>query len=252
MNPRRATLVLLCLVCAALQWGCATEAFPEAAQDTAPAAAAQEPAFTDLASAYAPLRSEPGHVMQLHPESSQVRIYAFRAGRAANLGHNHVLSAPVFEGYFYWPDSDAAQARFDLVLRLDQLAFDRAEQRAEISAEGGAAFASHLSDAAIEATREHMLGPDNMQADAYPLVRIHSLRIAGESPKFAALLAVEIHGQTREIWVPLSVSGLPTQVKASGALVLRQSAFGVQPYSILGGLLSVQDELLVEFTLVGD
>jgi polyisoprenoid-binding protein YceI len=97
-----------------------------------------------------------------------------------------------------------------------------------------------------------MLGPDNMQADRYPLVRIHSLEITGEAPKFAARVAIALHGKTREMHIPLSVTGLPQRVNASGSLVLRQSDFGVQPYSVMGGLLAVQDDVLLEFSLVGE
>jgi hypothetical protein len=201
-----------------------------------------------LTAQYAQLGLAGGHVMRLQPEASQIRIYVFRAGRAVNLGHNHVLSAPAFEGFFYWPEQGSGASRFDLVFRLDQLIFDLPSHRVAL----GPAFAAVLSDAAIAATREHMLGPDNMQADRYPLVRIHSLAITDEAPKFAARIAVELHGQTREMQIPLTVTGLPQHVNASGSLVLRQSDFGVQPYSVMGGLLAVQDDVVLEFSLVGE
>jgi hypothetical protein len=200
-----------------------------------------------LAAQYAQLGAAGGRVMRLQPEASQIRIYVYRGGRAVNLGHNHVLSASEFEGFFYWPEQGGATARFDLEFRLDQLVFDVPSHRAAL----GPAFAAVLSDSAIAATREHMLGLDNMQADRFPLVRIHSLAITGEAPKYAAHIAVELHGQTREMRIPLTVTGLPQRISASGALVLRQSDFGVQPYSVMSGLLSVQDDVVVEFSLVG-
>ena len=186
--------------------------------------------------------------MRLQPEASAIRIYVFRGGRAVNLGHNHVLSVPEFEGFFYWPEQGAAAARFDLVFRLDQLVFDVPSHRAAL----GPAFAAVLSDAAIAATREHMLGPENMQAERYPLVRIRSLGITGETPKFAARIAIELHGQSREMQIPLTVTGLPQRINASGSLVLRQSDFGVQPFSVMGGMLAVQDDVVLEFNLTGE
>jgi polyisoprenoid-binding protein YceI len=60
-----------------------------------------------------------------------------------------------------------------------------------------------------------------------------------------------MHGQTREMRIPLTVTGLPQRVSASGTLVLRQSDFGVQPYSVMGGLLAVQDDVVLEFSLLG-
>ena len=255
MTFRKFALALAGLVACGLQWSCTTIALPTTlaplvvevvgvAETSQPKP--QEPG--DLSAQYAQLGATGGRVMRLQPEASQIRMYVFRGGRAVNLGHNHVLSVPEFEGFFYWPEQGAAASRFDLVFRLDQLVFDVPSHRAAL----GPAFSAVLSDAAIAATREHMLGPDNMQAERYPLVRIHSLAITGEAPKFAAHIAVELHGQTREMRVPLTVTGLPQRLNASGSLVLRQSDFGVQPYSVMNGLLAVQDEVVLEFNLVGE
>jgi polyisoprenoid-binding protein YceI len=186
-------------------------------------------------------------VFQLDPDSSTVRIYVFRGGKAPKLGHNHVLSAPTFTGAFQLSDKGTAGSRFSLSFRLDQLVFDKAEHRAAL----GANFASIMSEDAIEGTRRNMLGDKIFQADQYPLVHIRSVQISGDAPKFAARVEIEMHGQSREQWVALSVIGLPEALQASGALVLRPSDFGVQPFSILGGLLAVQDEVVVEFNLQG-
>jgi polyisoprenoid-binding protein YceI len=188
-----------------------------------------------------------GKVFAMVPQDSAVRIYAFRAGRAARLGHNHVLSAPRFTGFFYLPADGAASGRFDLAFRLDQLQIDDPAERSQL----GAAFSSVIDGDAIASTREHLLGADSLQADQFPFVRIHSLQISGEAPKFAARTQMLMHGQGREFWIALDVAGLPDRLAVSGSFVLRQSDFGVQPYSLLGGLLSVQDEVVVEFKLAG-
>lgn len=238
-------LLVACLATCVLQWSC-TSVAPVASLAAETLAIPQD--ASTLQAQYTQLGAAGGRVMRLQPQASQIRIYVFRAGRYGRLGHNHVLSAPEFEGFFYWPEQGTADARFDLVFRLDQLAFDVPSHRAAL----GPAFASPVSDAAIAATREHMLGADNMQAERFPLVRIHSLSVNGEAPKFAARVAIEMHGQTRELQLPLTVTGLPQSVTASGALVLRQSDFGVQPYAVMGGLLAVQDDVVLEFTLVGE
>jgi polyisoprenoid-binding protein YceI len=204
-------------------------------------------ASLDLRQIYADLSNTDGKVFALDPQASQVRIYAFRAGRAAKVGHNHVLSAPQFVGFAFLPSAATANARFDLEFRLDQLEIDNPDYRALL----GAAFASTLTAAAIEGTREHMLGADNLEANQFPYVRVQSMQISGESPKFAAQVEVELHGQKRQMWIPLSVDGLPGHLHVSGSFVLRQTDFGARPYSVLGGLLAVQDEVIVEFSLVG-
>ena len=213
----------------------------------APAVAAPAIRPADLVATYRALGLGGGRVFVLDPVLSVVHIYAFRGGKAAQYGHNHVLSAPTFDGFFYLANGGALESRFDLAFRLDQLVVDLPEHRAAT----GGSFASTVSPSATESTRDNMLGEFGLQAAQYPWVHIRSRQIAGESPKFAALVAVELHGQTREIWVPLQVTGLPDQLRVQGATVLRQTDFGVKPFSVLGGLLSVQDPLVVEFNLVG-
>jgi hypothetical protein len=211
----------------------------------APTAALGEPA--DLRAIYSEIGRIGGRVFTLAPKDSVVRIYAFRAGRAARLGHNHVVSAPHFTGFFHLPTGGPANSRFDLVFRLDQLEIDDPASRFNL----GAAFSAVLSPEDIASTREHLLGADNLQADQFPFVRIHSLQISGEAPKFAAKVQIEMHGQKQEVWIPLDVEGLPDRLSVSGSFVLRQTDFGVQPYSLLGGLFSVQNEVVLDFKLTG-
>lgn len=209
-------------------------------------ASAQEkiPGFDEK---YADLHQAGGALYRLSPADSTVRIYAFRGGKAPLMGHNHVLSAPNFLGYFYESPDRALTPRFDLVFRLDQLVFDMEEHRLAL----GRSFSKPLTDEAIAATRRNMLGEKNFQADQFPWVRLQSIQIVGEAPKFAARVAIELHGQTRETWIALTVSGLPETLHVEGAWVLKQSDFGIAPFSILGGLLAIQDEVVIEFVLKG-
>jgi hypothetical protein len=243
MTLKTHAILLLGAATVGVLLGCSTVPRPQAGSP--PNAASDD--GTALQAVYSELGQAGGKVFTLAPQESSVRIYAFRAGRAARLGHNHVLSAPQFTGFFYLPSSGAAEGRFDLVFRLDQLELDNPAYRSPL----GAAFASVLSPDAIESTREHLLGADGLQADLFPFVRIHSLQISGEAPKFAVKVQVDMHGHELQIWVPLDVEGLPDRLSVSGSLVLHQTDFGVQPYSLLGGLLSVQDEVVLDFKLIG-
>lgn len=201
----------------------------------------------DIGKVYASLLATGGSVFTLYPQESAIRIYAFRGGKAVALGHNHVLSAPRFVGFFYLAPPGAGASRFDLRFRLDELEFDDPQHRAAL----GPAFATPLAADAIASTRKNMLGDNNFQAAQFPFVHIRSNQIVGDGTKYAAKIGVDMHGQSRDMWVPLSVTGLPEQLTVEGALVLRQTDFGVKPFSVLNGLLAIQDEVLVEFKLSG-
>jgi len=244
MALKRFVVLLSGLVVAMALLSCTSIPATAPGSDMPPAQAARP---ADLTAEYAALAAAGGRTFTLDPAKSAVRIHVFRGGRAGRLGHNHVLSAPRFVGYFFLQVSGAADGRFDLEFRLDQLEIDNPAIRSTL----GSAYATVLSGEAVDGTRRHMLGAENMQADEFPLVRVHSLRITGEAPKIAAEVRIVMHGQTRDIRVPLDVAGLPDHLAVAGAFVLRQSDFGIKPYSALGGLLAVEDEVVIEFQLFG-
>jgi hypothetical protein len=245
MNSEKPLCVLLGLAACVFILSCSTAPVRNAAfEDTN----RRNEERTDLKASYAQLRGAGEKVFALDPERSEVRIYAFRGVRSAKAGHNHLLSAPEFVGYFHLPHEGTSKAGFDLEFRLDQLELDNPAYRSRL----GGAFASELTKDDIDSTRAHMLGSEDLQADQFPFVRIHSLQIVGEPPKFAAKVRVELHGRNREMWIPLNVAGLPLQLAVSGSFVLLQTDFDLRPFSVMGGLLTIEDEVLVEFRLVGN
>ena len=211
-------------------------------------AAGLQSADAQWSTRYAALAADGGTLLRIDPRRSSIRMLVYRGGRGARLGHNHVLTAPEFIGFFFMPASGPSGAQFDLEFRLDRLSLDDPQQRGRL----GPAFAAELTPGDIANTRAHMLGEDNLQADRFPYVRIHSTGVTGEDEHFAVSVEIEMHGQRKSMTLPLAVDGLPRRIRARGEFVLRQSDFGVHPYSALGGLIAVQDDVLVEFTLVGD
>lgn len=229
--------------------GCASAPSPQAVSSP-------DAVLAPFAEAERDLRAQVGgRLYRLDAEASQLRIHVFRAGRAAALGHNHVLSAPRLQGLLWWPLNEQAlpqprggsEARFELQLRLDELLLDPPELRAAL----GPGWASVLSPEAVAATRRNMLGEQGLQAERFPELRIQGLSLIGEPPKLIGRWRLSLHGVTRTVEVPLHVELSADQVRVTGAWVLRQSEFGLQPFSVAGGLLAVQDELLVEFDLRG-
>jgi polyisoprenoid-binding protein YceI len=225
--------VLLVLMLAA---GCSLHPAPIAETPTGEAVAATD---------YDALASQPGaKVYVLDPGQSWLRIYAFRGGKAAFAGHDHVLSSPDFSGHVYLPDK-LKDARFDLEFSLASLIIDDAAMRAE----AGGEFSHPLDANDIAGTRAHMLGADNLDAARFPTLRVHCENVVGDLPHLVATVQLNLHGQSRSMLIPLEVSLDKDQLRARGALAIRQTDFGIKPYAVLGGLLSVQDEISIAFDL---
>jgi polyisoprenoid-binding protein YceI len=200
----------------------------------------------DLRAQYRGLAAGGGTVYTVKPAESKVLIYVFRGGLAASKGHNHVIRAADFEGYAHLPSDDATQSRFDLRVPFEALVVDEPGLRAET----GGNFAGERTREEIEGTRRNLLGPRGLDASRYPFVTMKSVAVSGDWPVLVADVAVTLHGVTREQPVMLRVRRGADALQVSGTLVLRQSDFGVTPYSVFGGVLSVQDAVAIEFELV--
>lgn len=217
-----------------------------ACQTAAPQPALTAPVpDTDLRAEYQALAPN-GTVYAVDPAASRVRIFVFRAGAAARLGHNHVLSVPKFEGYVSVPSEQAADARFELRVPLAELVVDDPDLRRETAGN----FSGERSADDIAGTRRNMLGTRGLSADQFPIVRLRSVAVEGDWPVLVAQVEVTLHGVTRAQAVMLRVERSPTQLKVDGQFTLRQSDFGITPFSALGGLMKVQDSVAIEFKLV--
>ena len=91
---KKIVTALSCIAAAILVAGCAVTAPDSQSTGTVSVRSADA---GDLARTFSGLAKAGGKVFALDPAASDIRIYVFRAGRAAAAGHNHVLSAPRFK-----------------------------------------------------------------------------------------------------------------------------------------------------------
>ena len=167
------------------------------------------------------------------PDGNALHVIVYRGGAAARLGHNHVLSASDLR--VEWLEAGPL-----LRFRLDALLVDPPALRQRL----GPAFASAVDDEARAGTRANLLKA--LDAAAHPEVVVRTLGQVGEGGLRAVDAEITLHGVTRRQSFAVDVEGR----RARGQLVIRQSGFGIQPFTVLGGLLAVQDALIVQFELV--
>ncbi len=187
-----------------------------------------------------------GRLYALDPAQTTLRILVYRGGRLASLGHNHVIAAEQHAvGQVYLPKDGFATAGAELGFRLDELVLDSPAWRTAL----GGDFAKILSEADIAGTRANMLKA--LDAAQYPVVQAVTRTVEGGWPRPVLKLDVTLHGKTRTLDLPVEAAKPEGDqpLKARGRLVLRQTDFGIQPFTVLGGLLAIQDPLVVELDL---
>lgn len=173
-------------------------------------------------------------VYLVDPEASLIAVTVRRAGLMARLGHDHVIASRSLTGY-----AAPGLNRADIAFRLDQLRVDEPEPLRE------ADIGTRPPPEAIEGTRKNMLGPV-LDAQRYPMVILHA-----ETRQPGRLhVAVTLHGVTRWLEMPSTVQADAGQLSVQGHARLKQSEFGIAPFSVGGGLLAVADELEVRYRIV--
>ncbi len=185
---------------------------------------------------YLQLSQRGGEVLRIDPAQSLLVIEVRRAGSLANLGHDHVVASHDMQGYVA-----PSEGRADFYIRLDQLVVDEPQLRAE------AAFDTQPSESAIAGTRENMLRQFNAETHPYAVVTVERVVVGATGTELDIALA--LNGVSRALRVPAKIERTPGQIGVTGRVTLAQTAFGITPFSILGGGLQVQDQVDVRIAI---
>ncbi|HJV00428.1 MAG TPA: YceI family protein [Burkholderiaceae bacterium] len=223
---RLAAPLLACLLTACAPAGLQRE---PPASATPPVAAPQ----ADWRAPYRQWQAAGQPVLRIDAQHSLITVLVRRAGPLARFGHDHVVAIRQLDGYVA-----PAHNRADFQFRLDQMTVDEADLRTQ------AGLTPQPTADAIAGTRHNMLARV-LDADHFPLVHIHAER--GDNTPLQA--EITLHGVTRALPVAAQRETDADGLRVRGNVKLRQTDFGLVPFSIMGGAMAVQDELELHFDL---
>ena len=137
------------------------------------------------------------------------------------------------------------EGRADLYLRLDRLVIDEPGLRAE------AGFDTEPSAADVAATRRNML-ESVLEAERHPFAVVSATGAGRATGGTTLTVAVTLHGIARSFEVPVVLETGSERVEVSGRMTLDQTAFGITPFSVLGGAIAVLDRVDIRFRIRAD
>lgn len=182
-------------------------------------------------------------------QASEIRLLVYRDGPLARFGHNHVivgrLRGEIRMGEIRAGDT-AAMSGFALEIPVDTFTLDPPAARAE----EGEDFAAEVSEPARRATRENMLGQDGLDGAQHPLIRVASIALAGPSWNPTVTARVTLRSATRDLRFPAAVFRQGDTLTVIASLRLKQSEFGITPFSALNGGLLTRDALDLRIRVV--
>lgn len=151
------------------------------------------------------------------------------------------MASENLSGFVEYGD-DPARARADIAFPLRELIVDRPEHRMHF------ALDTEPSADDVAGTYTNMLKV--LEPDAHPWATMRALVASADGTELELAVSVTLHGATAEYLLPARISVVGDRLTADADAVIRHSDFGVTPFSAMGGLLRVADELEVELHIV--
>jgi polyisoprenoid-binding protein YceI len=154
-------------------------------------------------------------------------------GRAARMGHRLTIAMKHWQATVNWTDSEPTGAQ--LIVDVDSLEV--------LSGEGGVKGLSGPEKALV---RSNALGA--LDAGRFPRICFDAGTIQKIDSGYRLIGTLEIHGKTRNREIDLRTDDLGDSWRLSSEATVRQTDFGIKPYSLLMGSVKVADEVTVSFS----
>jgi polyisoprenoid-binding protein YceI len=182
---------------------------------------------------------------EIDPTRSIVTVLVYRAGPMARFGHNHVVTSGGETG-LAWLGRDLSESGFEIRIPVASLVVDDPAARAA----AGEEFAGEVPVPAREGTYRNMTRAEVLDVAKFPDIIVRCASLAGTWEQPVAAADLTIRGVTRRIDVPVELARSVDTLSARGSLRIRQTDFGITPFSVGGGAIQVGDELDLRFEIV--
>ncbi len=172
------------------------------------------------------------------PAESRFQVEVSKAGLLAVLAHDHVIGIRGYSGRVVLSPRGIADSGMEL--RIDTRSLVVLDEKP--SAADRAKITRSMHEEVLESAR-------------YPEAIFRSTGVAGMTEgrdgeiRFQLTGDLTLHGVTRAIVLPVTLRRLPGELRATGRYVLKQTDFGIRPYSTAGGAIKVKNEVVIDFQI---
>jgi polyisoprenoid-binding protein YceI len=169
----------------------------------------------------------------LDASDGELLVHTGVTGRAAKMGHRLTIAMTTWQAVVRWNGGEPVDA--ELTVEVDSLRV--------LKGEGGV---TPLSAPEKALARSNAL--NTLDAERFPQIRFHADGIEKSGDGYLLTGALEIHGVAKDCVIDLGVEDLGKTWRLSCTAEVRQTDFGIKPYSMLLGSMKVVDAVTVTFS----
>jgi polyisoprenoid-binding protein YceI len=173
------------------------------------------------------------------PSESDFWVYVGKTGIFSALAHEHEIGVKSFSGRVVVPQAGAGAGSLEMEVDAPSLVvLDK-----KPSEEDKKKIFNSMHNEVLESAK--------YQKITFKSVSVSDVKQTGnETYSLVVNGDLTLHGVTKRIAIPVAATVTPQQLRAAGRYTLKQTDYGIKPYSAAGGTIKVKDEVVVNFSIV--
>lgn len=173
------------------------------------------------------------------PSESSFRVFVGKTGLFSALAHDHEIGVKSFSGRIAVPESGAGAG--SLEMEVDATSLEVLDTKP--SEKDKKKIFNSMHNEVIESAKHPKI--------TFKSVSVSDVKQTGnDAYSFVVNGDLTLRGVTRRIAVPVAATVTPQQLRGAGKYTLKQTDFGIKPYSAAGGAIKVKDEVVLNFDIV--
>ena len=173
----------------------------------------------------------------IDPGGSRFTVQAFATGLLSAFGHNPTIGMRDYDGEIQFVPDTYDKAVVRLTVRTNAM-----EVMDEMKGDDRKKLEQTMN--------EQVLEPDRYPAATFESKQVTIQNLGGDLLSAHVVGDLAFHGVTQSLPLDAGITNMGTMMRISGDFTLRQSDYGIKPFSFAGGALKLKDELKFHFELV--
>jgi len=186
-----------------------------------------------------PVATQKSRTYTIVASESSFWVFVPKTGLLSGLAHDHEIGVKSFTGKIVVPEAGASSGSLELDVDATSLAvLDK-----KPSEDDKKKIYNSMHNEVLESARHPKI--------TFKSASVSDLKqTGGEAYNFTLNGDLTLHGVTKRIVVPVSLTINAKELRAIGKYTLRQTDYGIKPYSAAGGTIKVKNEITVNFNIV--
>ncbi len=182
--------------------------------------------------------SETGVVhYRIVPEQSEFTVQAFAEGLLSVFGHDPVFAIEDFNGEVQFVPGSFESASLKMTIKAESISLiDKVKEKDRLEIE--------------QNMREQVLEIAKYPEIVFVSSNISVTRLAGGRYRARIIGDLTFHGATQKnLWITAEVTMSGENLRAQGGFSLKQTDFGIKPFSAVGGTIKLKNEVKFSFDI---